>query len=470
MLVIQTSELWAEDLFGGCELGDKRRTKRLVKLASGLSAHIGKSVSAVCEGDEASLEGSYRFIRNDDIDAHAIGEGAYKAVAKKARESERLLALEDTTTLGYSHGVVEELGDLGGPANGFKKGFYAHSILLVDADKKQTVGLIEQTLWKRAGEARGKRHARAKTPYKEKESYKWEAASEKMTHRLEGTIDKVISVCDREADIYDYLVYKCEHNQRFIVRARHDRSVSGLGETLSEAFNAAPKLGSYELCVYQKGGRQARTTKINVHSCAVKIRSPFCRDAEPLILNMVVAIEDKKASEQEAISWVLLTTEAASSYAEAKEVVTNYVMRWRIEEFHKAWKTGAGAERQRMQAADNLGRMLVILSFIAVRLLQLREALESESENKSKAMESMPCTTVLSEEEFKVLWFASQKKGQKKKGPPKTKPNLVWAYREIAKLGGWSDSKRTGRASWLTIWHGWFRLKERLEGFLAAKM
>lgn len=33
MLVIQNSELWAEELCGGCDLGDKRRTKRLVKLA-----------------------------------------------------------------------------------------------------------------------------------------------------------------------------------------------------------------------------------------------------------------------------------------------------------------------------------------------------------------------------------------------------------------------------------------------------
>ncbi|RPJ68892.1 MAG: IS4 family transposase, partial [Alphaproteobacteria bacterium] len=417
MSVIQSSELWAEELFGACDLGDKRRTNRLVKLASGLSEQVGKSVSAVCQGDEASLEGNYRFIRNEGIDAQAIGEGAYKAVSKKAMESKRLLALEDTTTLGYRHAVVEELGDLGGPANSFKKGFFAHSILLVDADKMQTIGLIEQNIWKREEGTRGKRHERAKKPYEEKESFKWEAASEKMAERLEDAIDRVISVCDREADIYEYLFYKNTHKQRFIVRARHDRGLSGLDETLSEAFNRAPKLGTYELSIEQKGGRQARTTKINVHSCVVEIKSPFDTDVEPLLLNMVVAIEETTESNQEPISWVLLTTEPASSYEEAREVVANYVMRWRIEEFHKAWKTGAGAERQRMQSANNLERILVILSFIAVRLLQLREALESEFENK--VMESMPCTTVLSQEEFMILWFASQKKGQKKKAPPK---------------------------------------------------
>ena len=35
----------------------------------------------------------------------------------------------------------------------------------------------------------------------------------------------------------------------------------------------------------------------------------------------------------------------------------------------------AGVERQRMQSADNLERMAVILMFVAVRLIQIREAL-----------------------------------------------------------------------------------------------
>lgn len=29
-------------------------------------------------------------------------------------------------------------------------------------------------------------------------------------------------------------------------------------------------------------------------------------------------------------------------------------MRWRIEDFHKAWTSGAGVEEQRMQSIENL--------------------------------------------------------------------------------------------------------------------
>lgn len=52
-----------------------------------------------------------------------------------------------------------------------------------------------------------------------------------------------------------------------------------------------------------------------------------------------------------------------------------YTAIWRVEDFHKAWETGAGAERQRMTEPKNLERAIPILAFIGVRLLQLREAI-----------------------------------------------------------------------------------------------
>ncbi|GKX51800.1 hypothetical protein SOASR029_21090 [Budvicia aquatica] len=62
-----------------------------------------------------------------------------------------------------------------------------------------------------------------KRPYKEKESYKWQKASEQMASRLGDTQSRVISVCDREADIWQYLDYKVRQGERFVIRAAHDR-------------------------------------------------------------------------------------------------------------------------------------------------------------------------------------------------------------------------------------------------------
>lgn len=55
-----------------------------------------------------------------------------------------------------------------------------------------------------------------------------------------------------------------------------------------------------------------------------------------------------------------------------------------------------GVERQRFQSAANLERMLVITAFLAVRLLQLREMLDTPEED-----EQVSCDTLLSEDECK---------------------------------------------------------------------
>jgi len=46
-----------------------------------------------------------------------------------------------------------------------------------------------------------------------------------MSARLGAKIDDVVSVCDREADIYEYLLYKLTTKQRFVVRSMQSRHI-----------------------------------------------------------------------------------------------------------------------------------------------------------------------------------------------------------------------------------------------------
>jgi hypothetical protein len=73
---------------------------------------------------------------------------------------------------------------------------------------------------------------------------------------------------------------------------------------------------------------------------------------------------------------------------------------------------------------------------------------------------------VLDEAEWRVLWMSQE---GKRKPLPKAAPSLPWAYEAVAKLGGWLDTKRTGRAGWEAMWDGWFRLQDRVDGYLMAQ-
>ena len=177
---------WATQQFGKSDLGDPRRTARLVKLASTLANEPGKALVNITQSP-ADMEGAYRFIRNEHIDACAIAESGFQATAEQAKQHELLLALEDTTTLMYKHSSIRD--DLGHVGRGKKqRGMLAHSVLLFAPEQKSVVGLIEQSRWSRDINTIGKGAFHASIPYEEKEGYKWESASRMMAQRLQQQI------------------------------------------------------------------------------------------------------------------------------------------------------------------------------------------------------------------------------------------------------------------------------------------
>ena len=209
---------WAKALFGKCNLGDVRRTARAVTVATLMAANPSASPKEACEGDEAAMEGFYRFLRNDKIRPEDLDEGPCQHTAQLCRSHATILAIQDTTDLVYSHSVQKQLGDLGGG-----RGIVVHSVLAVDAETREVIGLLDQQRWIRPDVRPGK-HERKKRPYKEKESYKWEQASQNTRGRLDKEVN-VIEVADREADIYEYLERCSSDARRYVVRAFQPRKL-----------------------------------------------------------------------------------------------------------------------------------------------------------------------------------------------------------------------------------------------------
>jgi hypothetical protein len=464
-VMMPSAASWSNTLFGQCQLGDVRRTRRLVDVGARVARQAGASVAQCCRGDGAAALGSYRLIENEHIDPEAIAEGGFAAVAKQAQEEELLLGVEDSTSLSYGHGVADELGTTGSRRQAKQRGYLVHSVLLLAAGSERTVGLVEQRRWCREDAGYGKKHARAQRRYEDKESYKWQQASERMARRLGQAMARTISVCDRESDVYEYLRYKTDHGQRFVLRAQSDRGLLDDEQTLFEALSAEQAwLYETTVVVAQRGGcaaRKARKVSVRVCGRRVELRGPKNSDRrdESVPVNVVV-VRERGGDNAAPLSWVLLTSEPVDTEEQVRRIVRYYELRWRIEEYHKAWKSGVGVERLRLQSAASLSRMVVITAFVAVRLLQLREQLPAA---RRPGQAELSCAQVLKAEEWKVLWLTC-----KKTPPPATAPSMAWACLTIARLGGFLDTKHTGRPGWDTLWRGWQLLQAQVEGFRLA--
>ena len=458
-MFISDVQSWSENTFGKCALGDARRTKRLVKMTASLAKSIGQSVVKSID-DESQVEGAYRLLRNAEVLSEDIAEGGFSATAALVKDRGTLLALEDTTSLNFRHAVADELGYIGPPKQK-KKGMQVHSVLLLNAESKETLGLVEQSRWLRQASALASKNQRARQAYREKESFKWQRSSEVMAERLGDTMQHTISVCDRESDIYEYMHYKVSAGQRFVVRTHYNRKLDESEHKLFDRVRELEGAGIYKAHIEQKGGRAARTATMELAYAPVRVLAPDRKQKELTTIELTVVTCREISKSSQPVEWILLSTEHVSSAEDARRIVSYYEARWKIEEFHKAWKSGGTQiEKSRLQSIGNLERMAVILAFIAVRLLQLREVVHLD-----KQLISKDCSHILTEVQWRLLWRKQGKKAYRRK----TLPTIEWAYYALARLGGWKDSKRTGRVGWNALWDGWFKLYMLVEGYELAQ-
>jgi hypothetical protein len=249
------------------------------------------------------------------------------------------------------------------------------------------------------------------------------------------------------------------NGDRAVIRSLHNRLVEGDDRHLRQAIQAMPAVAEAVVHIPQRGGAAARTARnatVTLRSGTVRIAPAEWPVENRFDIQVVWVQEDQPPAGDAALDWLLLTTEPVATATQALRVLKCYTYRWRIEDFHKAWKSvGCDVEARRQHGAESLDRTAAILAFIAVRLLQLREA----HDTGSKAA----CSKYLTPLQWRCLWLATEKR----RPLPKAAPDAVWACRALAKLGGWMPKKGAspGHAK---LWKGWDRLSERVDAVLLA--
>jgi hypothetical protein len=455
--------VWAAQQYGKAALGDARLSHRLVLLVAWILVHMGKSFADIFKGDAAMKEAAYRFLRNDNVSWEAVAEAGFQATVRRALETPgALLAIQDSTGISFDH-AASGLGDLGGLRMSSNRGFFCHSSLLVEAQTGAVLGLADQMYWARPPEQRGTKADHKLRDYQDKESFKWEASSVRMRERLGPVMQRVVQVCDRESDVHEYLMDCIGHDLRFVVRAVRDRRLTSASDKLFESARNGAIRAEGTVAVPARPGRKARDAKVELRSCTVTVKHPNRQyeSLPDLELNAVLVQELKPPSDKDRLEWLLLTTEPVDTAEDSVRIAHWYARRWLVEVFHYTWKSGGtNVEGLQMHSVETLMTAAVLLALAAVGILQLRDALSSQfprqprlqpsvktSETTCPPLPPRPCTDILTDLEWQVLWIKTQNSQ-----PPSTVPDSAWACLNIAKLGGWPAGKTPPGVH--TVWAG----------------
>lgn len=439
---------WAETEFGDCDLGDPRRTRRLVQIAEARGERPCASLPQ-CFETAAELKGAYEFCENSLIEPADILAGHIQATARRMAAEPLVLAVQDTTEVDYTdHPATRGLGILNDTQH---RGLLVHTTLAVTPGRLP-LGLIDQQRIYREADQFGKRHRRRKRSIEEKESCKW-LNSLDATAKIQAQCPqtRIISVGDREADVYDLFLASGTRNQDILVRAAWNRRVAHPEKYLWETMAAQPEAGRLELAVPRKGQQPARPALLTVRHAQITLQPPRSRAKEKLPkvpVYAVLAQEEHPPAGIPAVEWLLLTTVAVTDFAAACERIAWYACRWVIELYHKVLKSGCRIEDRQFDAADHIERYLAVDSVVAWRVLGLTF--------QSREMPKLSCEAFLEPDEWKALYAFTKRR----KALPATAPTLKEASLWIAKLGGYLGRKRDGPPGITVMWRGLERLAD----------
>jgi len=439
---------WAAEEFGGAELGDARRTQRLQQLGTAMAKRSSSALTEVCE-DWAGQKAGYRFFANEGVRPESILASHRQATVERMGRAAVVLAVQDTTTLNYS--AHQETSGLGPLSTGQQQGLVVHTTLAVTPERTP-LGILDQQVWTRSAGGLGKRTTRKARAVTEKESRKWLGSLQAVCEAQAACPHtRVVSVGDREADVYDLFLAERPDGVALLIRAAWDRRVVDAQGHLWAALEAAPVLGTRIVTVPRVPGQRAREATLTLRAEPVTLRPPKAREAEalpPVPITAVWAVEAATPPDTEPLAWMLLTTLPVTTAAEAEQVIDWYCCRWEIEVWHRVLKTGCKIEDRQLGSAMRLRRCLALTSVVAWRLLYAARLARSDPE--------LPSTALLSTSEWRALACRMLKTPTPPPNPPSIQQAVLW----IAQLGGFPARASDGDPGPTTLWRGFQRLAE----------
>jgi len=442
---------WAESEFGDADFGDVRLTYRLVRMA----ARAGKNprgVVAQVFKEGAERQGAYDLLGNGRVSSKAVIAAVGSATARRCNDDEAVRLVIDGTSLSMADKAnTKELGSVG--AHKFRtRGIKVVNVYAVD-QRGVPVGLLDIAAWRRKKKTKKAGRFVRRRDGKSEMACHWCPALETAVARLQevrpGARPWIIG--DRECDDARFLRL-ANSLGTFTVRAAQNRLVEpqrGRKRKLFSVARAGRSYGTRVVDIPATPMRPARVATLEIRVATTKVLLPLHDNGghrDPLLVS-VVYVREVGRVRGARLEWILLTNAPVESEAQADEVVASYRARWRVEEYHRAWKAGAcDAEATQLRSFEAIVKWFTLLGTVASRAERIKQLSRSEPD----ALASIELADV----EIVALISAKRLIKNSVEKVPNGVPTLEVATRWIADLGGYAGHYKGYKPGATTIMRG----------------
>jgi hypothetical protein len=331
--------------------------------------------------DSGDREGAYKFLENERVSAREITASACRAAAKRAGGLPFAFVPVDgsSASLHEYEGEAERgVGSIGA----FKKcgeGALVMNAMVIEPDGTP-LGVFDQRWWVRKKQQTTDSRRRK---LEDKETKYWLEAIEAGASEWAKTnpTTRLWFQLDRGGDFHQLLSWAAASSHWLTVRAAYDRrTINADSESAAEAsylwdtLEACPLGGTMSVDLPATKKRKARTATLHLRWKQVRLRlvdRRTGRQSQVALYALLAREIGTPADGSETVEWMLLTNHEIDSFDVARLVLFGYTQRWRIEQFHRTWKSICRIEETQLRDIANFERWAAILASVATRLLRL---------------------------------------------------------------------------------------------------
>ncbi|MCL2138975.1 MAG: IS4 family transposase, partial [Treponema sp.] len=292
--------------FATLDFNSSRLEKRFIRTMETLAGQPDKSIW-FCSKNRAEAKAAYRLLSNDKLDREEILRAHQESTVGRMIQSERtILAVQDTTSLNYNTQTkMEGIGYISDKTLGVN----IHSCLAVTVDGL-VLGVLAQSSYNREQpKDTARTHDSKKVrELEEKESFRWVQTLGESTIDVPETVH-VVTVCDREGDMYELFDKADSEGQAFLIRIVQNRKTVENGKILDE-IREKPCMGKIQTTIPRdsRRGIKEREAVLQIRYCSFAIQRPQILNKVKHLkaaqkVNVVYVLEEQQEEAIEPVEW-----------------------------------------------------------------------------------------------------------------------------------------------------------------------